>query len=241
MSLGDAFSDEIPPSLVKLSTCQKHLTKALATSTASTSSALKNFDDLLEGNTLPPPQEYAEKLSTLEPIIINATSNLEKTLRARQELLSQLQSLVNSNQALLKEEQQKLDDLKTKTTRVLETKIEINDMLAEGQDAPTEESAPTPPAPGGAFNNAPAPEQGEYRPQQFMTDLEAPAYSPISSDSDSDEEGKPTKKREAEESESQTKKAKTDESAPATTTAPTGLEGLDPQVAKFLSSLVGNS
>lgn len=183
----------------------------------------------------------------MEPVIAKATNNLDKTVRARKELLAQLQSLVASNETLLKEEEKLLEGLKAKTARVLETKIEINDMLDEeaAQSAPVEESTTPPAPPSESFDFMPsAPEQEqEYRPQPFLNDIEAPAYSPISSDSDSDVE---TTKENAiktvnpgsldDESEPQTKKAKT-EAAP-----PTGLEGLDPRVAQFLSNLVqGNT
>lgn len=228
---------------MKLSTCQKDLTTALTLSSSSSASALKNFEDLLEGNTLPAPQEYANKLSALEPVMAKAVSGLERTIRSRKQLLAQLQSLVNSNQSLIKEEENKLDDLKSKSARVVETKTEINEMLAdESMAAPVEESTSAPSAPQ-AFNSTSLPtqpaEQEEYQPQQFLTDMEAPAYSPISSDSDSDDEKTNTdtqtgEKRSAEEPEQLAKKAKTEPVTP-------GLEGLDPQVAKFLSSLVGNS
>lgn len=207
---------------------------------------MKSYEELLEGNTLPAPQEYSEKLNILEPMITRASSNLEKTVGARKELLAQLQSLVASNETLLKEEHRTLEGLKAKIAKVLETKIEINDMLAEAGQPNVEESAPTPPAPGGNFDQdtfmAPGPEVvQEYYPQPFMTDIEAPAYSPISSDSDSDEgpkEEKSTKavnpgSKDSEESEPQAKKAKTEGFE---------LEGLDPKVAQFLSNLVqGNT
>lgn len=260
MTLGDAFRDEIPPSLVKLSKVQKELTAAIVLSTATTTAAIKDYEDLLEGNALPAPQEYANRLNVLEPIVAKASSNLEKTIRARTELLAQLQSLVDSNQTMLKEEQTKLSDLKTKMARVLETKIEINDMLIE--EGQTQERSTTPPIPtGDGFGNnessvgaAPSQAREEYNPKPFTaTEMQAPAYSPISSDdSDSDEEPQAKKPKvdnpAADSATTETKvseaPAETEQPAAAGSTsgaAPTGLEGLDPKVAQFLSSLVGSS
>lgn len=238
--LGDAFGDEVPAALVKLSKAQRDLTAAATVATGSTATAVKSYGDLIDGDTLPAPQEYSAKLAQLETVVGKAQSDVEKSLRARTELLAQLQSLVESNEAMRGEEQQKLADLKAKMSKVLETKVEINDMLMEeggGAGGEAETKSTTPPAP--------VEDEDEYRPQPFSSggDVEAPTYSPISSDDEDDDDEPSAKKAKVSPPEPAAAPAESTEStalADATAAPPaTGLEGLDPKVAQFLSSLVG--
>ncbi|KAF5114831.1 hypothetical protein DV452_003181 [Geotrichum candidum] len=314
LSLGDAFGagPEIPPSLVKLVSAQNNLSAAVSASTSAKATATKQYTDLFDSNTLPEPKEYARLLDALNPLIATAVRGVEKSISARRDLLTQLQSLVSSNEALLREEQKTVRDLKEKAERVAETKTEIESMIAEEEGTATSESKQerTPPLepsaaalsflaglnlpqPTAAAPTAGAPEDEEYRPQPFVqrsaapptapANLDAPAYSPLSSDSESDnEEAAPAavdnkrssdevsandiaepeqKKTKKEDTETETPAPAEEEYVPAAagtsapeptdtskpteeqaaTTAPTGLEALDPKVAQFLSNLVQNN
>jgi regulator of Ty1 transposition protein 103 len=311
LNLGDAFGTdpEIPPSLVKLASAQKDLTAAVSASTTAKTIATKQYTDLFDGNTLPEPKEYARLLDALSPLIATAVRGVDKSISARRELLAQLQSLVSSNEALLREELKTARDLKEKAERVVETKTEIESMIAEEEGTaalksnqertpPLEPSAAALsflaglnlPQPNAAAPKGGAPGDEEYRPQPFVqrstappkapANLDAPAYSPLSSDSESDnEEAAPAaadnkrssdevsangtaepeqKKTKMEGDETETPAPAEEEYAPAaastlaseltdtpkptaeqaSTTAPTGLEALDPKVAQFLSNLV---
>lgn len=219
LNLGDAFgaNPDIPPSLVKLVSAQRELTIAVSVSTAATTTATKQYTDLFDGNTLPEPKEYARLLDALSPLIATAERDVDKSIAARRQLLTQLQSLTSSNEALLHEEQRTLRDLKEKTERVAETKTEIEGMIAEEECTTNSESNQTRtpplgpsaaalsflaglnlPQPTAAASTVVAPEDEEYLPQPFIqqqtadlesaANLEAPAYSPLSSDSESENE-----------------------------------------------------
>lgn len=230
MSLGGSL-DEIPPSLAKLAKIQTQLTQLTSSSSTSFSTANKKYSDLYDANTLPAPKEYAEELNRLEPVISGAMGALTKTIRMRHDLLEQLQSLISSNGTLLAEEEKQLTDMKEKLTQILETKKEIQEMI----DEETQASRST--------NSVSDPRKmtDSYEPAPFVADIEAPAYSPISSDSDSDDEpaNKAVSTEETTEQPSAKKQKIEEENKSEATPMPApSLEGLDPKVAQFLSNLV---
>lgn len=226
---GDGGMSVIPPTLKQLTSLQRALDDNETNVQKLRDPVIKEYSELFDTEALPAPPAYAKKLASLSTNLESATMATKKSITTRKDVLSHLKALVETNETALKEEETLLSELDEKLNHTKATKTEIEGMLVGSEaEAPTESttppaarepSPPTPPAP------EPEPlspvQQEQYSP---IDNADAPAYSPLSSD---DEDT----------SERQTKKQKTEEK-PGNGN---GVEGLDPAVAQFLSSVSGGS
>lgn len=220
----------IPSALKQLTSVQKSLEDNEGKAQKLREPVIKEYSSLFDTEVLPAPPAYARKLSSLLTNLESATTSTKKSIETRTDVLSHLKTLVESNEAALKKEEALLSELDEKLKHTKETKTEVEGMLVGSEaDSAVPETSTTPPAPEPSppTPSAPEPEplspvrQEQYSP---VDNVEAPAYSPLSSD---DEDI----------SERQTKKQKTEEKPENGN----GVEGLDPAVAQFLSSVSGGS
>lgn len=220
----------IPSALKQLTSLQSRLEDNETKVQKLRDPVIKEYSELFDTEALPAPPAYAKKLSSLLTNLESATTSTQKSIATRKDVLSHLKSLVETNEASLKKEESLLSDLDEKLKHTKETKTEVEGMLVGSEaEATAPEPSATPPAPEPSPPTPPAPEPEPLSPVQQeqyspVDNSEAPAYSPLSSD---DEDT----------SERQTKKQKTDDKPENGN----GVEGLDPAVAQFLSSVSGGS
>lgn len=218
----------IPSSLKQLTSVQKALDENETKVQNLRDPITKEYSDLFDTEALPAPPAYAKKLASLLTNLEMATASTKKVIATRKDVLSHLKTLIETNEAALKNEDSFLSELDEKLKHTKETKTEVEGMLV-GSEADVEAESTTPPAPEPSPPTPPAPEPEPLSPVQQeqyspVDNTEAPAYSPLSSD---DEDA----------SKPQAKKQKTEEKAENGN----GVEGLDPAVAQFLSTISGGS
>ncbi|ODQ64293.1 DUF618-domain-containing protein [Nadsonia fulvescens var. elongata DSM 6958] len=223
-------------------------------------SSTSEYTNLVESDALPAPEVYSAKLA----VIINSlTKASDIALEAKQERLSfinKLEGLLNTAKSALKSDEDSLKQIMEKKNEAIELKKEL-----DGDIDPTERVTSADLTQPKAQDDNNSTQYDESVPQyDNVSSPEAPAYSPLSSDNEDNEpestisisqpsepivvaasetEPVPTPDSVATSTEVEDpviKKRKLDEASPVGPDPANivGLEGLDPAVANFLSSLV---
>lgn len=253
-NLGGFGGPMIPPSLKQLTSLQKLLDDSGPKAESAYDPAVKEYTNLFESESLPAPPAYSKSLASLLSTLESTMESTKKSVGTRKEILSHLKTLVETNESKLENEQTRITDLENKISHTKETKTEVDSMLVSDQAPEDNEEAemadaPTPPAPpqeeekvedgessyNNDLNSLPMKHtmsnDEEYSP--VADNIEAPAYSPLSSDDEGAE--RPSKKSKS--SESVTEQPSNENSDSTGNGSGGGLEGLDPAVAQLLSTL----
>lgn len=135
---------DLPPFLSKLSTMYNIMTSSITLSESSLKTANRDYESIVNSDTLPPPKEYAQKLAQLDPRLTTAQINLTKRITSRRDLIEQLKSLANSSEELLHEDEMALKDLETKKENVSNLREELDGMLVDLGDPKTSTSNSSP-------------------------------------------------------------------------------------------------
>ncbi|ANB16012.1 Rtt103p [Sugiyamaella lignohabitans] len=220
----------IPSQLTTLSALQKTESDSSVNADINLKKALNDYSNIFDGETLPAPPVYNSQLSLLITKLNSAEASLNSLLTTRRGLVNELRRLLETNERNLKNTESQLKDLVEKNKHASETKQELAEILVgstEEQESTTPADSPS--APNVEELTPPATES--FTPpavsyDDAIDDSVAPAYSPNSSDEEDEDDDEPSAKKQ--------KTAIENEPAP---TIGTDLEGLDPEVAAFLSNL----
>jgi regulator of Ty1 transposition protein 103 len=109
------------------------------------SRANEEFAKMTDPNTpVPTPPVHAARLSALGKTLATAQGAVEASLKARTELVAQLEKLVKSHRNHLEDEESIFTDLKAKREGVEAKKNEVEDGIMRGLSAPSSPDIPTP-------------------------------------------------------------------------------------------------
>ena len=109
------------------------------------SKASEEFAKMTDPNTpVPTPPVHAARLSALGKTLATAQGAVEASLKARTELVAQLENLVKSHRKHLEDDESIFADLKAKREGVEAKKNEVEDAIMRGLSAPSSPDIPTP-------------------------------------------------------------------------------------------------
>ncbi|KAI0515357.1 RNA polymerase II-binding domain-containing protein [Xylaria bambusicola] len=166
-----------PAELTPLVAPQQNVTKVALSTKPTMTSANKDYDGLMApGSTVPSAPVYAARLSGLLKTLAQAEGAVEQSVKARRELVNQLQKLLDANRNALIEDENELENVMQKRLKVEDKKEEIEKAIMAG--LPNDEPYPT----GNAQEEEPAVELD--RP-------EVEALTPLSNDEDFEPEPNP--------------------------------------------------
>lgn len=142
-------SGSVPAELEAVSKGQAGLTKVEVTVKPAVDQANTEYQKMTDPNTpLPTPPVHAARLSALMKHLANAQGAVEASIKARKELLSGLEKLVESNRAKLAEDETTSRDLATRKEGVESKKKEVEDGIMRGLSTPSSPDIPTPASAG---------------------------------------------------------------------------------------------
>ncbi|KAK3351694.1 RNA polymerase II-binding domain-containing protein [Neurospora tetraspora] len=140
----------VPPELAPLVTSQQAVTKSAQALKTSLTTANSDYSKLMDPVYAPPQAPvYAARLNGLLKNLANAEGAVTECIKTREELISALEKMLNSNRQALDAEQSQLRDLGTRKTAVEEKKQAIELSIIGGlphnaqEPATGEERAPT--------------------------------------------------------------------------------------------------
>ncbi|KAK5627278.1 hypothetical protein RRF57_002993 [Xylaria bambusicola] len=166
-----------PAELTPLVAPQQNVTKVALSTKPAINSANKDYDGLMApGSTVPSAPVYAARLSGLLKTLAQAEGAVEQSVKARRELVNQLQKLLDANRNALIEDENELENVMQKRLKVEDKKEEVERAIMAG--LPNDEPYPT----GNAHDEQPAVELD--RP-------EVEALTPLSNDEDFEPEPNP--------------------------------------------------
>ncbi len=138
-------SGNVPSELEAVAKAQSALSKADAEARPAIGTADMEFAKTTDPNTpLPTPPVHAAKLNTLIKHLAKAQGAVEASIRARRELLSGLEKLIESNRSKLAEDEVTLTNLSTRKEGVEIKKKEVEDGIMRGLSTPSSPDLPTP-------------------------------------------------------------------------------------------------
>lgn len=206
----------------------QQLSSRITTSTVATSSSTRMFNDLFDAEMLPEPATYSIELDKVMGGLETAAKAAAEVVEKRKEYVNQLQEVLKLNTAALESEIKMQTEIHERVERVRDTKEQVEEMIL----AAKEEEANA-----DAFSAVDA----AMEMDEAIVDTVDPVYRPLDEDT-----SEPENKAEAvdatefkvEKSNGHDTVQTDDEDLHGSTTA--GLEGLDPAVAQFLTTLVTN-
>lgn len=222
-----AMDLQTPAALKSVSAIQQKLDKTALQADKQFDSIVEEYTSVMESDALPAPPEYFAKLNQLYDKLKAASTATYNCIDLRKQLEKELQALMEDNKNQLSKLEGQHVELSTRTKHVGDTRAEVQQMVVSSEPptesatelvsdtvAAKEEHEPQPISAG---------EELEYSP---LDDNVVPEYSPLSSDEESEA---PPKKQKTKNTE--------DVSGIDPVSATSQVEGLDPAVAQFLSSM----
>ncbi|KAI0200997.1 RNA polymerase II-binding domain-containing protein [Astrocystis sublimbata] len=189
-------ASSVPQELTPLVAPQQNVSKVVQSVKPAVTSAKSDYDNLMApGSTVPSAPVYAARLSGLLKTLAQAEGAVEQCVKARRELVSELQKLLDTNRNALIADEDELEDVLTKKLRVEDKKNEVERAIMAG--LPNDEPYPT----GGSslddsHDQQPAPEvealtppshdgeggedeeDDDFEPEQAGSSNEAPEWQP---------------------------------------------------------------
>lgn len=151
---GGGSGGAVPTELEPLSKSQTALTKAETSARGVVASANTEYTKLTDPNTaLPSPPVHAAKLASLMKSLASAHSAVESSIKARTELISGLEQLLQSNRANLTNDQATASELSNRLATTESRKREVEDGIMRGLSNP---ATPSSQSPGTGFASPPA-------------------------------------------------------------------------------------
>ncbi|KAI3318207.1 DUF618-domain-containing protein [Xylariaceae sp. AK1471] len=128
-----ASASSLPAELAPLATPQQNVSKLLLSTKTAVKSANTDYDKLMgSGNTVPSAPVYAARLSGLLKTLAQAEGAVEQCVKARRELVGELQKLLDTNRNSLIADEDELENVMQKKIKVEEKKIEVENALMAG-------------------------------------------------------------------------------------------------------------
>lgn len=171
----------IPPKLKPIVAAYQHTLKQSGPATSALASASQDYDKLMDSSNvalaLP---VFAARLNGLLNVLRSSCSTVSGYVKARKELVAELESLLAASKTELEEDEKKLDQLAQRANEIMDKKNEVEMEILRGL-GPTEDAATGLPTDENATAEPPANIQGP--------DLEAPemeALTPPAAEDDYD-------------------------------------------------------
>ena len=135
---GGGANGSVPSELEEVSKSLAGLTKAEVLATPAVNTANAEYTKITDPNTtLPTPPVYAARLSAVMKELATAQGAVEASIKARQELLSGLEKLVESNRTKLLAEEATFAEISTRKDGIESKKREVEDGIMRGLSAPS--------------------------------------------------------------------------------------------------------
>ncbi|KAI0798874.1 RNA polymerase II-binding domain-containing protein [Xylaria sp. FL0064] len=135
-------TSSIPAELNSLAAPQQNVTKVSLSTAPIIKSANADYDSLMApGSTVPSAPVYAARLSGLLKTLAQAEGAVEQSVKARRELVDQLQRLLDSNRNALIADENELENVMQKKIKVEEEKEAVERAIMAG--LPNDEPYPT--------------------------------------------------------------------------------------------------
>lgn len=168
---GGGSAGGVPSELEPLSKSQTALTKAETSARGVVATANSEHAKLTDPNTpLPSPPVHAAKLAAMMKALASAHSAVENSIKARTELIANLEQLLQTHRTSLTTDQATASDLSNRLTSTESRKREVEDGIMRGLSNPTTPSTQSPgtfgsPTSDTANGNEPtAPDYEEFTP-----------------------------------------------------------------------------
>lgn len=185
---GGQLGGSVPPELEALSKNQSAVTKAEVDARGVVGTANTEYSKATDTNTpLPTPPVHAARLSALMKTLATAHGALEASIRTRRELLTNLESLLESNRVKLSTEEVQATDLKARRDKIEDRKKEVEDGIMRGLSTPTTPNhASIPTTNDGAANESAAPEPESFTPPPPEVEAFTPPPTDLNTEDDPD-------------------------------------------------------
>ncbi|CAJ2507961.1 Uu.00g091470.m01.CDS01 [Anthostomella pinea] len=146
-------SASLPAELAPLVTPQQNITKLLLNTKTAVNTASQDYEKLMgPASAVPSAPVYAARLSGLLKTLAQAEGAVEQGVKARRELVSELQKILDTNRAALISDEDQLETLVQRKLKVEDKKNEVERAIMAG--LPDDE----PYVPGNGHDHHPAPE-----------------------------------------------------------------------------------
>ncbi|KAI1750077.1 RNA polymerase II-binding domain-containing protein [Xylaria castorea] len=168
-------ASSLPAELTPLVAPQQNVAKVLLSTKPAVKSAKTDYDGLMApGSTVPSAPVYAARLSGLLKTLAQAEGAVEQCVKARRELVNELQKLLDTNRNALIADENELEEVMQKKVKVEDKKTEVERAIMAG--LPNDEPYPT--------GNG----QDDLQPDEEPDRPEVEALTPPSNDEEEDEE-----------------------------------------------------
>jgi regulator of Ty1 transposition protein 103 len=128
-----ASASSLPMELAPLATPQQNVSKLLSTTKSVVKTADTDYHNLMgPGSTVPSAPVYAARLSGLMKTLAQAESAVEQCVKARRELVNQLQILLDTNRNALIADENELENIMQKKIKAEEKKTEVERAIIAG-------------------------------------------------------------------------------------------------------------
>ncbi|KAI0445408.1 RNA polymerase II-binding domain-containing protein [Xylaria telfairii] len=167
-------ASSLPAELTPLVTPQQNVSKVLLGAKPVVKSAKTDYDSLMApGSTVPSAPVYAARLSGLLKTLAQAEGAVEQCVKARRELVNELQKLLDTNRNALIADENELEEVMQKKNKVEDKKTAVEGAIMAG--LPNDEPYPT----GSG--------QDDHQPAEEPDRPEVEALTPPSNDEEDEE------------------------------------------------------
>ena len=133
---GSLFSGSVtsgPPELERLASLQSSLSKAELSTKPATKNANEEYANYSDpSRTKPSPPVQAAQLSTIMKCLARAEGAVTESIKARSSLIEELQTLLDNNKRILKEEEESLEQTKSRFEEIETKKKDVEDAIMRG-------------------------------------------------------------------------------------------------------------
>ncbi|KKY29219.1 hypothetical protein UCRPC4_g00009 [Phaeomoniella chlamydospora] len=138
---GSLFSTgrgSVPKELETLASLHTAVSKTHLSSSTAQQTANSEYDKLNDANAvLPPPPVHAARLSSLMKALANAETSINETIKARTELITELEKLLEANKAELSKDESHRTDLSHRKVSTEAKKRDVEDAIMRGMSTST--------------------------------------------------------------------------------------------------------
>ncbi|KAK9457004.1 RNA polymerase II-binding domain-containing protein [Dipodascopsis uninucleata] len=224
----------LPSEISKLATAHQDMTTKANSASSGISTSSKLYSEIVHAEALPAPMEYASQLERLLTSLNSAIKASNDAIKARSTFINQLESIVVANKAALEGEMNQHNDLVQKQNRVLELQQDVNQMILGRNPDESDGNEMD------GDNNISSGSKVSVRNNDDNEDdsIQVPTYAPMSPDEDNDIsiDRMTSKINDNDSNDNSMNNSSTVIQSSIETGA--SMQGLDPMVAQFLSSLV---
>lgn len=151
---GSLFSSSsVPPELTSVAPLATSLQKADLSAKPAIAAANQDYDKLTNpSNSIPSPPMHAAGLAALVKKLATAEGAVAESIKARQSLITGLESLLQNNRTKLAAEQAQLSDLGARKVAIEGRKREVEEAILKGLSAADQQAISAAPLPGARPN-----------------------------------------------------------------------------------------